>query len=203
MSTRTLHVTRHGEADVFGHRTDRGRGQCRALAGFLAHEPIDAIWHSPLERAHHSAEVIAGSWERTVRVDEVAELVDHVPFIPPPGDLSPALRGFFDGTSDAEREEGERLARALTARFLRPPSPGHRGTHELLVTHAYQVAWMVRECLAAPSDSWLSFTSIANTGYTRIELAAGERPALIEVNDQSHLPEHLRWTGFSTRGPRP
>jgi hypothetical protein len=62
---------------------------------------------------------------------------------------------------------------------------------------------MVRECLAAPSDSWLSFTSIANTGYTRIELAAGERPALIEVNDQSHLPEHLRWTGFSTRGPRP
>lgn len=69
------------------------------------------------------------------------------------------------------------------------PCPGleHRSTHELLISHAYPVAWLVREALGAPPEAWLSLMRIANTGLTIIEYPHGQAPSVICVNDQSHL----------------
>lgn len=186
MPVRTLYLVRHGAADPFGTLTEEGRRQCRLLGRRLAQAPIDVIWHSPLSRAADSAAVIAQQLPR-VLVDEAPELVDHVPYVPGPEQLSAMWTAFFDGYGPAEAEQSLRTSAGLTGRFARPNPPGHRATHEVLITHAYPVAWMVREALDAPPQSWLSLTKIANTGVTIIEYPDGAPPALSAVNDLSHL----------------
>ena len=191
MATRHLYLARHGAADAFGELTDVGRTQADLLGERLAALPVDAVWHSPLPRAAASARVI-GTHLPDVPVAEAAELVDHVPFVPSGPGLPPAWAGFFDGFDDAERAPGERLAAALVERFARTADVE---THEVLVTHAFQVAWLVRHALDAPPARWLGLNS-GNAALTVIEYRDGLPPTVVLFNDMGHLSGDLRWTGF-------
>lgn len=191
MATRHLYLARHGAADAFGELTDVGRRQADLLGARLAGLPVDAVRHSPLPRAAVSARVI-GEHLPDVPVAEAAELVDHVPHVPAPADLPPAWAGFFDGYDDAERVPGERLAARLVDRFARPADSE---THEVLVTHAFQVAWLLRHALDAPPARWLGLNS-GNAALTVIEYRDGLPPTVVVFNDMGHLPQDLRWTGF-------
>ncbi|WP_129790225.1 histidine phosphatase family protein [Promicromonospora panici] len=191
MATRHLYLARHGAADAFGELTDVGHHQASLLGERLAGQPVDAVWHSPLPRAAASARVIGGHLP-DAPVAEAAELADHVPFVPPAADLPPAWAGFFDGYDDAERAPGERLAAALVERFAKPTDVE---THEVLVTHAFQVAWLLRHALDAPPARWLGLDS-GNTALTVIEYRDGLPPTVVLFNDMGHLPPELRWTGF-------
>jgi serine/threonine-protein phosphatase PGAM5 len=191
MATRHLYLARHGAADAFGELTEIGHRQAGLLGERLAGLPVDAVWHSPLPRAAASARVI-GEHLPGVPVEVAAELVDHVPYIPAATDLPPAWTGFFDGFDDAERAPGERLAAALVDRFAKP---AETETHEVLVTHAFQVAWLLRHALDAPPARWLGLNS-GNTALTVIEYRDGLPPTVVLFNDMGHLPQDLRWTGF-------
>ncbi|WP_454855516.1 histidine phosphatase family protein [Promicromonospora soli] len=191
MATRHLYLARHGAADAFGELTDIGHQQASLLGERLAGLPVDAVWHSPLPRAAASARVIGGHLP-DAPVAEAPELVDHVPYVPPAADLPPAWAGFFDGYDDAERAPGERLAAALVDRFAKPAA---NETHEVLVTHAFQVAWLLRHALDAPPSRWLGMNS-GNTALTVIEYRDGLPPGVVLFNDMGHLPPELRWTGF-------
>ena len=187
MAIRTLYVARHGAADALGNLLEAGQEQCVRLARRLSGVPLDAIWHSPLSRAANSAAIIATAFPEAL-TDEAIELIDHVPYVPPPEERTPSASGFFDGYADEDAAAGWEMARALICRFAHAPGPGRRSTHELLITHAYPVAWLVRDALGAPPQAWLSLMQIANTGLTIIEYSDGEPPVIICVNDQSHLP---------------
>jgi serine/threonine-protein phosphatase PGAM5 len=191
MATRHLYLARHGAADALGELTDVGRRQASLLGERLAGLPIDAVWHSPLPRAAASAQVIGGHLPDVV-VAEAAELADHVPYVPSGADLPPAWAGFFDGYDDAERVLGERLAAALVTRFAKPADAE---THEVLVTHAFQVAWLLRHALDAPPARWLGLNS-SNAALTVLEHRDGLPPTVVLFNDMGHLPQDLRWTGF-------
>ncbi|MGW6936016.1 histidine phosphatase family protein [Lentzea sp. NPDC054927] len=195
MATRHLYVVRHGEADPFGELTEVGRRQSHLLGERLAGLPIDVVWHSPLSRAVRSAQAV-GERMPGVPVREAAELVDHVPHVPvsPPA----AWAGFFDGYDAAEAATGARVAETLIGRFARPADVE---THEVLVTHAYPVAWLVRHALGAPPERWLGL-DCGNTALTVIEHRDGLAPTLVVYNDMGHLPAELRWTGFGA-GVRP
>lgn len=195
MAARTVYFVRHGAADAWGQLTDEGREQSRLIGQRLARLPIDVVWHSPLPRAVDSARIIAAEMSR-VLVDEAAELVDNVPFVPDHEDLSPSWAGFFDGYDRSEADAGRRTADGLAARFGTPNTRAQRPTHEVAVTHAYPIAWMVRDALGAPPARWMSLAGVANTGLTVIEHTDGEPPGVVMVNDMSHLPPELRWTGF-------
>lgn len=199
MAARTVYLVRHGAADAWGQLTDEGREQSRLIGQRLAHLPIDVVWHSPLPRAAESAQVIAAQLPH-VLLDEAAELVDHVPFVPDFHDRSPSWGGFFDGYGRTEADAGREAADALVERFGTSHALSQRATHEVAVTHAYPIAWLVRDALGAPPGSWLSLAGAANTGLTVIEHADGEPPAVAMVNDLSHLPAELRWTGFAGGG---
>lgn len=203
MTTRTLYLTRHGAADALGSLTDQGRRQARLLGERLADLPIEAIWHSPLQRAADSAAETAavvaqrrGPDGRALLIDRAGELIDHIPHVPTSRPMPSSWQGFFDGLEATEAAEGERLARALVTRFT---TPGARDTHEVLVTHAYQVAWLVRHALGAPEQAWLALAGMANTAVSVIDFVDGESAVVREVNEQSHLPASLRWTGFTGR----
>ncbi|MDQ0957466.1 serine/threonine-protein phosphatase PGAM5 [Streptomyces sp. B4I13] len=195
MATRRLFMVRHGAADAFGRLTEVGRRQTELLAERLARLPIDTVWHSPLPRAVRSAQIL-GERLHGVPVREAAELTDCIPHVPKSPPV--AWAGVFDGYDPAEAAKGERLADALTDRFARP---AETETHEVLVTHAYQVAWLLRHALGAPRERWLGM-SCGNTAVTAIEYYTGAAPSLVVYNDMSHLPADLRWTGFGP-GARP
>ncbi|MFL1380579.1 histidine phosphatase family protein [Nocardiopsis protaetiae] len=199
MAQRTLYLVRHGAADALGQLTDDGREQARLIGRRLARAPIDVVWHSPLPRAVDSARIIAAEMPR-VLVDEAAELVDNVPFVPEPAGISPSWKGFFDGYDRGEAEAGRRTADALAARFCKPNGQGRRATHEVVVTHAYPIAWIVREVLNAPPEQWMALSGVANAALTVIEFNDGEPPNVVMFNDLSHLPAELRWTGFAGGG---
>ena len=197
MATRHLYLVRHGAADAFGELTDVVPRQADLLGARLSALPVDAVWHSPLPRAVASARVL-GEHLPGVPVAEAAELVDHVPYVPAAPDLPPAWAGFFDGFDDAERAPGERLAQELVDRFARTADAE---THEVLVTHAFQVAWLLRHALDAPPARWLGLNS-GNAALTVIEYRDGLPPTVVLFNDMGHLPADLRWTGFP-QSPRP
>ncbi|MEV8639005.1 histidine phosphatase family protein [Streptosporangium sp. NPDC051023] len=201
MTTRVLYLARHGAADAFGVLTDIGRRQARLLGERLAGVPVDAVWHSPLPRAEASARELARHLPN-VPVTEAAELVDHVPYVPSMAETPASWVGFFDGYDDTEAASGLRLAEALVARFAETPDASAKktqaDTHEVLVTHAYPIAWLVRHALDAPPSRWLGLNS-ANTALTVIEYRNGLPPTIVMFNDMSHLPADLRWTGFPER----
>ncbi|MFI7423838.1 histidine phosphatase family protein [Nonomuraea sp. NPDC049684] len=194
MSLRRLYLARHGAADAFGQLTDDGRRQSALLGERLARMPIGAVWHSPLPRAAESARELARRLP-DVPVAEAAELVDHVPYVPAPAETPASWAGYFDGFDRAEAASGRALADALVARFARVPDDPASDVHEVLVTHADQIAWLVRHALDAPPPRWLGLNS-ANTGLTIIEYRTGLPPTMVMFNDLSHLPAGLRWTGF-------
>ncbi|MFI9846600.1 histidine phosphatase family protein [Nonomuraea sp. NPDC051941] len=195
MATRHLYLARHGAADAFGKLTDVGHRQASLLGERLAGIPVDAVWHSPLPRATASAHELARHLP-DVPVTEAAELIDHVPYVPSAAETPRSWAGFFDGYDEAEAASGHRLAEALVARFAKVPDHGPRpDTHEVLVTHAYPIAWLVRHALDAPPSRWLGLNS-ANTALTVIEYRDGLPPTIVMFNDMSHLPPGLRWTGF-------
>ncbi|MEU1735147.1 histidine phosphatase family protein [Streptosporangium sp. NPDC020145] len=203
MTTRHLYLVRHGAADAFGELTDTGRRQVGLLGERLAGVPVDVVWHSPLPRAVASARELARRLPG-VPVIEAAELVDHVPYVPTAAETPPSWAGFFDGYDDAEAASGQSLAEALVARFAKvtgSAARAPRSTHEVLVTHAYPIAWLVRHALDAPPSRWLGLNS-ANTALTVIEYRDGLPPTIVMFNDMSHLPPDLRWTGFP-EGVRP
>ncbi|MEU6781293.1 histidine phosphatase family protein [Nonomuraea angiospora] len=201
MATRHLYLARHGAADAFGKLTDVGHRQASLLGERLAGIPVDAVWHSPLPRATASAHELARHLPN-VPVTEAAELIDHVPYVPGAAETPRSWAGFFDGYDEAEAASGHRLAEALVARFAKVPDHGVRSdTHEVLVTHAYPIAWLVRHALDAPPSRWLGLNS-ANTALTVIEYRDGLPPTIVMFNDMSHLPPGLRWTGFPD-GMRP
>ncbi|GLW11375.1 phosphoglycerate mutase [Microtetraspora sp. NBRC 13810] len=207
MTTRHLYLARHGAADAFGNLTDIGRRQAGLLGERLAGLPVDTVWHSPLPRAAASAHELARHLPNAP-VAEAAELIDHVPYVPQAAETPPSWAGFFDGYDDAEAAAGQKLAEAaagqklaeaLVTRFANSPDPTATGTrpetHEVLVTHAYQIAWLVRHALDAPPSRWLGLNS-ANAALTVIDYRPGLPPTLVVFNDLSHLPADLRWTGF-------
>ncbi|GAA1489344.1 histidine phosphatase family protein [Brachybacterium sacelli] len=199
--TRYLYLARHGEADPLGELTDTGRSQAALLGERLARMPLDVVWHSPLPRAVESAQVIARELPPTVLVDDVEELIDHVPYVPPAEELSAAWAPFFDGYDAEEAAVGHDLAHRLSRRFGassvsgRAAGAGDRDTHEVLITHAFQIAWLIRDALEAPPARWLGL-NCANAALTMIEHRAARPPSVVLVNDMSHLPRELHWTGF-------
>lgn len=194
MATRHLYIARHGDADAFGNLTDIGREQARSLGKRLAHLPIDAVWHSPLPRAADSARELNIFLSGSAPVGDAAELIDHVPYVPSAEETPPSWVPFFDGYDAKEAAAGHEIANSLTARFAVPPD-GDDNVHEVLITHAYPIAWLIRHALGSPAVRWLGLDS-ANAALTVIENRPELPPSVVMFNDMSHLRPDLRWTGF-------
>lgn len=121
-----------------------------------------------------------------------------MPHVPPRHELPSEAADFYlrflaDTTGD-EREQGAALARRALDLFT-GPADGGEDRHELVVTHNFLVAWLVRDAMHAPPWRWLGLNH-ANAALTVIRYAPGRAASVLVTNDMRHLPSELRWTGF-------
>ena len=94
--------------------------------------------------------------------------------------------------TEAEIEAGSAQMADAAAEFLR----SHReDRHDLLITHNFVIAWLVREALGAPDWRWLSINQ-ANCGLTVLTQKTGRPWSLLVHNDLAHLPFEMR-TGMA------
>lgn len=196
--SRYLYLVRHGEAspDESG-LTARGRRQATLLGQRLRNIPFAAVHHGPLPRAEQTARLIGDELKDVpLHVSQVAG--DYVPYVPGrdelPAEAADFLLRFLAGATEEEREHGPALARRALERFTGPVE-GAEDWHELVVTHNFLVAWLVRDAMHAPKWRWLGLNH-GNAALTVIRYAPGRAASVLVSNDMRHLPADLRWTGF-------
>jgi probable phosphoglycerate mutase len=190
--THFIYLVRHGEhLDAEHGLTDgplspRGQRQAAAIADRLSGVPLEAVWHSPLQRAEQTAYTVAGRLP-SVSPTPTALLFDCVP-TGMSDDTPAAYEPFFGAVTEAEVEAGRAQMADATAEFLTRRSGE---VHELLITHNFVIAWFVREVLQAPDWRWLTLNQ-AHCGLTVIAQRPGRPWTLLAHNDLAHLPFELR-----------
>ncbi|RLP92800.1 histidine phosphatase family protein [Micromonospora sp. CV4] len=206
MITRLLYLARHGEQEDATTESpeaglsERGRRQARLLGERLRGRPFAAVHHGPLRRAAETAELVVASLPG-VPVYETELAGDHLPHDTDPADLPPAYASFLAGASAAERVDGPRVTAAAVRRFTGPVVDGAEGAggagpvRELVVTHSFLIAWLVRHALDAPERRWLGLNH-HNAGLTVLRYGPAAPPNLVAFNDVAHLPPELRGTGL-------
>ncbi|MEV7670809.1 MULTISPECIES: histidine phosphatase family protein [unclassified Streptomyces] len=197
-AARYLYLARHGEAtaDESGLSED-GRRQAGLLGERLRGVPLAAVHHGPLARAEETARLVGE------RLDGVplrcsAAAGDYIPYVPRreelPAESADAMLDRLARFPAEEREQGPGLAREALELFTGPVD-GDEPRHELVVTHAFLVGWLVRDALDAPRWRWLGINQ-ANAALTVVRYAPGRPSSVLLFNDTGHLPAELRWTGF-------
>ncbi|MEU3019537.1 MULTISPECIES: histidine phosphatase family protein [unclassified Nocardiopsis] len=201
-ATRHLYLARHAQADPeSGELTDVGRLQADLLGARLAGFAPHTLRHGGLPRAALTAGLVAAHLEDVVPV-ELPEAGDYAPYLPRREELpdthADGVLDFLGRVPAAERspELGRRALELLTG-----PAEGESERREVVITHAYLVGWLVTSALDAPPWRWVS-VGAANAGLTVIRYTPGSPASVITLNDLTHLPEELRWTGFPP-GMRP
>jgi serine/threonine-protein phosphatase PGAM5 len=187
-----LYLVRHGEQLDAEHGmpdgplSPRGRRQAELLAERLGGIPFDSALHSPLQRAAETAAIIAAKMP-SLNPEPSALLFDCVPS-GPAAETPKVYDPFFGSVTEAEIEAGSAQMADAAAEFLR----SHReDRHDLLITHNFVIAWLVREVLGAPDWRWLSINQ-ANCGLTVLTQKSGRPWSLLVHNDLAHLPFELR-----------
>jgi len=187
-----LYLVRHGEQLDAEHGmpdgplSPRGRRQAELLGERLGGVPFDHAWHSPLQRAAETAAIIAAKMP-ALEPEPSALLFDCIPSGPAP-ETPKVYEGFFGSVTEAQIEAGSAQMADAAAEFLR----SHReDRHDLLITHNFVIAWLVREALGAPDWRWLSINQ-ANCGLTVLTQKSGRPWSLMVHNDLAHLPPELR-----------
>ncbi|MFI7006217.1 histidine phosphatase family protein [Streptomyces sp. NPDC050145] len=200
-ATRYLYVVRHGQAEgeEDAPLTETGRRQATLLGERLRDVPFAAVHHGPLPRATQTARLIGEQLGAHVPLHASDVAGDYVPHLPERHELPEDCADFFldhlSGVDKEEAAEGARLAQEALDRFTGPVTDGAEDRHELLVTHSFLVAWLVRDALDAPAWRWLGLNP-GNAALTVIRYAPGRPAGVLVLNDVSHLPDELRWTDF-------
>jgi probable phosphoglycerate mutase len=184
--------------------SDLGRRQAQALAGALARRPLAAIYTSPLQRARHTAEAVAGATGAPLySVHDLRELslgewegctVEEVRARP--GDpyacwVRDPVVGMPPG--------GEPLAevQARVVRVVGEIAAAHpNGDDVLLVCHGGIIGAYLAHCLALP------LSSIWRLTLSNCSLSEVAPPRVLSMNDTSHLAGvAVPPSGFPTLSP--
>ncbi|GAA2433370.1 histidine phosphatase family protein [Streptomyces glaucus] len=199
MQDRYLYLARHGEATPDeGSLTAAGRRQAELLGKRLRGVPLTAVHHGPLPRAVQTARLV-GERLGDVPLRECEAAGDYVPYVPErdevPADVADAMLPRLASLSAVDRARGAELVRQAVVEFTGPADGGNAPRHDLVVTHAFLIAWLVRAAFEAPTWRWMGLNH-ANAALTVIRYAPARPATVLVYNDVSHLPDDLRWTGF-------
>ncbi|WP_028649601.1 histidine phosphatase family protein [Nocardiopsis sp. CNT312] len=196
-ATRYLYLARHAHADPeTGDLTPEGWSQAEQLGRRLRALKPDTLHHGPLPRASQTARTVAEHLPGVLS-QSVPEAGDYVPHVPTraelPDEYADRVLAFLEGRPASELDAGPDLARRALDRFTGPTDD--TDTHDVVITHAYLVAWVASLALGTPSWKWVDLAP-ANAALTVIRYSPRRFPTVLTYNEVSHLDPDLRWTGF-------
>lgn len=203
-----LTLVRHGEPARGGpddprlgdpHLSDRGRGQAEQVAAFLAAEPCDALYVSPLLRARQTAAPIAGALGmEPVVEDGLAEFdrlrpYEHFEDLVAAGDpkVDAFLRGDLSGWGTTAEEFRSRVRTTFDSIVAR-----HGGQRVVLVGHGGVANVFFGAVLGLAG---LSFHAPAYGSVSRARAGRGTY-TLVSINECGHLED--RAAGLRTARDR-
>ncbi|MDR6415345.1 putative phosphoglycerate mutase [Pseudarthrobacter sulfonivorans] len=192
-------LVRHGVTPTTGrvlpgrapglHLSDAGRAQAERVAERLADLPVSAIYSSPLERAHETAEPTATRARRDVKLDDGllecdfgdwtgAALAD-VSALPEWQTVqrSPSTFRFPRGESFTEMQ-----ARIVGA--IRALRAAHAGGVVVCFSHADPIKAAVAHALGTPLDLFQRI-AISPGSVSAISFVEGQAPTVLMVNSTS------------------
>lgn len=169
--------------------TELGWSQARAMADWLAHERIDALYVSPLVRAQETAVPLAERFGlRPVVVDLLAEYDRHHSHYIPLEDLKAAKaagngQGWADLVAGGDTEERRRW-RAELVKVIEEIIASHRGQRVAAVCHGGVINAYLSHILGVASPQ---FFEPLYTSVTRVMAAGSGERTMVTVNESHWL----------------
>lgn len=164
-----------------------GHRQARAVAGWMAVEPVDALYCSPMQRARQTADPLAGLLGLDPVVEKgVREYDDLAPAYIPMEELKQdkeAWQAFLEENATADREAFryevvEALERICTV---------HRGQRVLVICHGGVINIWASHLLGLGDRM---FFEPAYTSVNRFLAASSGERSLVSLNETAHLRSH-------------
>jgi probable phosphoglycerate mutase len=178
-------LVRHGEAagdeDTDPGLSEVGRSHVSALAGRLAGEGVESVWHGPKRRARETADILASRLGASLWSTELLDDRTPVPSARHRDDFSRRRLDWFDGVPEDERDEdGAALAAAWTQLRARP-----RSGPVVIVTHSFVIAEFVALAVGGGASSWMRF-AVSPAGLTVLDEDSEGGMILRVFNETAH-----------------
>jgi probable phosphoglycerate mutase len=166
-----------------------GHQQAARLADYLAVEPIDAIYASPLARARQTAEPLADRFGLDVTISAgVAEWDQNSPEYVPVEELKaandPRWQAMLRGEWDSDESEDDFRRRVLDA--VETIVASHRGQRVAIVCHGGVINGYLAHVLGL-DDGARGFFYPNYTSINRVAAASSGERSVVTVNETSHL----------------
>ncbi|MGH2685876.1 MAG: histidine phosphatase family protein [Actinomycetota bacterium] len=184
----------HADGPADPGLADLGHRQAEALAQWLVHERVNALYSSPLRRARETAAPASRALGLDVVVDEeLAEFDRGATFYVPVEDMraenDPRLADLLAGRWGADGNLDVTSFRATVVAAIERIVAGNAGGTVAVVAHGGVINAYVADVLATPS------VMVFEPGYTSVSrvLAArsGERN-VVSLNETAHLDRRSR-----------
>jgi len=206
MSARLI-IVRHGEAagnleryfqgHADGAISPRGEEQLKALSARFEDIPFDAIYSSPLTRAHQTAEACNRFMQLPILLDERlieinggvfegvrwAELPERFPEQARLWDAQPWL--FHPENGEAMTEVRQRISQAVCE-----IAAAHEGKTVVIASHGCTIRNLLCWAKGWPIERLNDVAWCDNTAISVIEIDNGV-PTLVSENDNSHIADGL------------
>jgi probable phosphoglycerate mutase len=168
-----------------------GHSQARLLAEYLAVERLDAVYASPMRRAHQTAIPVAEVHDLEITLDPgVAEFDRNSPEYVPVEELKAANDPRWAAMLSGEWEYDESPASfiARTTESIEGVIARHRGQRVAIVCHGGVINSYLSGILGFESDTAIRGFFYPNyTSINRIAAASTGERSLVTVNETSHL----------------
>jgi broad specificity phosphatase PhoE len=195
-----LLLVRHGLPVRVDHAPDgradpglarEGHEQARKLAAWLADDPLDAVWSSPLRRARETAAPVAEAHGVPVQVDDdLAEWDRQASFYVPLEELraegDPRYRALTEGRWAEEWDIDVAAFQRRVVGAVERVVAAHPGERAVLVCHGGVINAYLAWVLGLPSERLLFFEPVY-AGISRVAASRTGARMILTVNEGPHL----------------
>ena len=179
-------VDADGPADPTLH--DRGRAQAERLAAWMADEPLDAVWSSPMLRARETAAPLAARQGLGVRIDdELAEFdreaTSYIPYEELKATQDPRFLAMVEGHLDDFTVDPVAFRAGVVAAVERVIA-AHPGERVAVVCHGGVINAYAGHVLGIAAPLWFE---PRYAGITRVAASRAGARSIVTLNEFGHL----------------
>ncbi|WP_426572974.1 histidine phosphatase family protein [Aquihabitans sp. McL0605] len=165
-----------------------GVEQAELMAQWWSRHPIDAIYASPMNRAHQTALPLAAATGLDLQLDDgLKEFDAHLNFYVPLEELradEAAWNKMVEEWLSPEAEAGRQAFRAGVITTIDAIVERHQDQRVALVCHGGVINAYLSDILSLPGTMWFepAYTSVSRA------VAVGSHKQVVSLNESPHLP---------------